>query len=365
MQITPGAPITLYANPAPLLVSRQAAFAGLADLGGGELVAMFSTGQAFDAADQRMVVARSRDSGVTWAAPEPMHAVDPGAPMESESFKPLRLPDGRLMATGYVFERPDALTPIVDPVTRAMLPLRNKVSWSEDGGRSWTKPQRFSVEGAPLELSGPAIATSDGRILAVAAPFTLETEGHEGWLIESRDGGENWQKVSVFFREGRGEIAPWECRLAELAPGRLAVMIWAYDTRADRNLDNRIALSQDGGASFGPAIRTGLMGQASNLMALGGDDLMTIHCHRETPVGLILRHLRLNGAGIEVLSEAPVFTAASMASSSGDIAAQFGSLKFGQPSLLRLSEDRALAAWWQVEECQHVIKAAPVSFGAG
>jgi sialidase-1 len=52
-----------------------------------------------------------------------------------------------------------------------------------------------------------------------------------------------------------------------------------------------------------------------------------------------------------------------MASRTGDIAGQFASLKFGQPSLLRLSGNEVLAAWWQVDNCQHVIKACHIRLG--
>lgn len=365
MKLSVAPPQVLYENPQPLLVSRQAAFAGLAPLGGDEILAMFSIGQAFDAADQRMHCARSLDGGASWSTPWLMHDGLDGR-LESESFKPLALGDRRLMALGYVFERPDMTTPIVHPATRALLPLVNKVSWSDDGGASWTTPRAISIDGAPLELSGPAIRASDGRLLAVAAPFTLAPTGHEGWLIESRDEGESWRRLSVFFRAPEpASIAPWECRLAELAPGRLAVMIWAYDLAADANLNNQVAVSEDGGASFGPPIDTGIMGQASNLMPLGPQEALSIHCHRSQPVSLTVRRLHVEQGRVELLEQADIFAAEAMSSESGDIAAQFGSLKFGQPSLLPLGPGRALAAWWQVQNCQHVIRTAQISWRSG
>ena len=39
---------TLYQNPDPLLVSRQATFPGIVQVADGDLVAIFSIGQAFD-----------------------------------------------------------------------------------------------------------------------------------------------------------------------------------------------------------------------------------------------------------------------------------------------------------------------------
>ena len=85
--------VTIYQNPAPLLVSRQAIFPGIVQLADGELVALFTIGEAFDAANTRAYITRSSDEGRTWSAPvRPWHKE--ASPQESESFKPLLLRDG-------------------------------------------------------------------------------------------------------------------------------------------------------------------------------------------------------------------------------------------------------------------------------
>lgn len=347
--------VTIYANPAPLLVSRQAMFPGLVRLPDGELVAMFSIGQGFDAADTRAHVSRSSDNGRSWSAPALMHEAG-DVSLESETFKPLLLADGSLLAAGYVFVRPDALTPIVDPQTLDVLPLHNKFARSADGGRSWTTPRRFEVEGRGLELSGPCIQLGSGRIVGAAPPFHLGADGHSGWIIASDDNGESWFKLSEFFASPQGNVSAWESRLCEYAPGKVAVLFWAYDNKAGVNLSNHLVLSEDGGQSFGAAIDTGIRGQASNLVALDEGTLLTIHAHREQPVGLVVRRIGLRGDGIEVEETLDLFSNNAMASNSADIAQQFGSLKFGQPSLLPLGGGEFLAALWQVENCQHIIK---------
>ena len=107
---------TIYQNPDPLLVSRQATFPGIVQLPDGDLLAIFSIGQAFDAADNRAHVSRSSDDGRTWSPPVRLNDHET-TPEESESFKPLLLRDGSLVAAGYVFVRPTPLTPVVDPAT--------------------------------------------------------------------------------------------------------------------------------------------------------------------------------------------------------------------------------------------------------
>ena len=345
---------TIYQNDAPLLVSRQAIFPGIVQLADGELVALFTIGEAFDAANARAYVARSSDEGRSWTAPLRLSRKE-ATPQESESFKPLLLRDGTMIATGYVFVRPTPETPVVDPATFELLELRNKVSFSSDGGRSWSEPRYFDVEGAPLELSGPCIELASGRLLAATAPFHLRKTGHAGWIIASDDKGRSWRKLSEFYRSPDTSVATWECRLCEMAPGRVAVIAWAYDNGSGANRDNILALSDDGGESF-RTIETGVHGQASYVLPLGGDKLLTIHAHREAPIGLVVRRVDLGGDRFTIEEELDLLGGADMASDSADIRKQFASLKFGQPSLLRLAGGDVLAACWSFENSQYVIK---------
>ena len=351
----------LYANPAPGLVSRQALFPGVIRLADGRLLALFSIGQAFDAADMRSFFSFSSDDGALWSQPRRLNDCE-AQPEEQESFKPIQLRDGRLLATGYVFERPDPLQPIVDPLTLALPKLVPKMARSEDGGETWSRAERIRLEGEPpLEMSGPATQLPSGRIIAATSPFHLRPTGHSGWIVASDDGGEHWFKLSEFYRAPDTDIHAWECRLVAWGEGRVAVLWWAYDHTRGINLNNHIAFSSDGGTTFGPAVDTGVPGQSSSLIHLVGETLLTIHAQRGKDAGLVVRRVNVEGDHFDIREELELFADPSMGSTTADMKQQFGDLKFGQPSLLRLNETELLAYCWAFEDHQYIIKAFRLS----
>ena len=348
--------IIIYQNPHPLLVSKQGIFPGVSLLPNNDLLTIFSIGQAFDSSDQRAFVSKSKDDGRTWSTPKQLHNHKYDNCEETDTLKPLLLNNGDLIATGYAFIRPDPLTPIVDPISFEVLPLKNKISFSSDNGERWSIPTNFSVLKKPLEISGPCIQLSSGRILAACPPFHLGETGHSGWIIYSDDNGKNWDKLSEFFNTPSGEIASWECRLCEIDNNGVAVIFWAYDNIKKINLNNHIVFSKDGGQSFGSAIDTNVKAQASNLMWLEKNIILTIHSHRELPSGLIVRKVNIENNKFEILDELNLFQEDRMESDSTNISKQFGSLKFGQPSLIQLQNKEILATCWCYENNQHIIK---------
>ena len=348
--------IIVYKNPDPLLVSRQGIFPGISLLPNNDLLIIFSIGQAFDSSDQRAYVTKSKDNGRTWSTPKQLHDHKYENQEETDTLKPLLLNNGNLIATGYAFVRPDPLTPIVDPISFNVLPLKNKISFSSNNGDTWSVPENFNVLNKPLEISGPCIQLSSGRILAACPPFHLGETGHSGWIIYSDDNGKTWNKLSEFFNTPTGGIAAWECRLCEIDNNGVAVVFWAYDNVSKRNLNNHIVFSKDGGKSFGKALDTGVKAQASNLMWLEQNIILTIHSHRENPSGLIIRKVNIENNKFEILNELDLFKDDTMESDSTNINKQFGSLKFGQPSLVQLQNKEILATCWCYENNQHIIK---------
>ena len=347
----------VYDNPIPHLRSRHGYFPGLVKLPSGDLLALFALGEALDAANVTTVVSRSQDQGRTWQFEGPLHEKAPEHRFASDYLKPMLLNDGTLIATGYRFLRSDPDEPIASPETNGLQPADNLVSFSSDEGRTWSVPAVIPTSRPEtVEASGPSIQLRNGTILVAGSLFPLWEDGRRpsgniGVLLRSTDQGRTWDDDTLFFEDPSGRCSPSEPRLCEMQDDRIVALIWACDHTAPKNLPNHITVSHDGGNTWSRALDTGAWGQASNLMYLEGDLLLTIHCQRERDVGLYVRIIDLAEDKWRVLAESNVWDRAS--SSQVGVYSQMAlSLKFGQASLLRLDNGDILATHWAVIEGQ-------------
>ena len=106
-------------------------------------------------------------------------------------------------------------------------------------------------------------------------------------MLRSPDQGRTWSDDELFY--SWRNITPYEARICEMQPGRLVVILWAYDAATDRNLPNQVTFSTDNGRSWSEPENTGHMAQSSSLVWLGGDFLASIHAHRGSDPGLYVR----------------------------------------------------------------------------
>lgn len=344
----------VYDNPIPNLVSRHGFFPGIVTLPSDELLGMFCIGEAFESA-LTVYLTRSGDRGRSWQLQGPLYDDAQDDPPNMDSMKPLLLDDGTLIATGYRFLRPDPEV-LINPQTGGVPDGANIISFSRDDGHSWTVPEPMELDAQEiLELSGPCVQLSDGDVVGVAAPYPMwdgsNPSGCVGVLLRSGDKGRTWSE-SVYFRAPEGHIKPYEARICEMQPGRLVVLLWALDEEAGRSRPNMIVVSHDNGRTWSQPIDTGVPGQASNLIYLGGERLLTVHCHREgDPIGLYVRVVDLTNDEWNTIEEAKVWDGATSQRIS-DLRAMGTAVKFGQPSLLPLGDGEVLAYHWAIEQNQ-------------
>ena len=206
-----------------------------------------------------------------------------------------------------------------------------------------------------LEISGPCIELESGELVAVGCPFKMwngsNPTGQLGILLASNNKGDTWDSSIKYFTTRDNRITPWEGRVCEMQSGRLVAIVWAYDFENKVHLPNYVAVSNDGGDTWQKPISTNILAQASNIMWLGENFLLSIHSHRAgQPIGLVVRLVNFKNNKWQVVSEKMIWGKSEKQASQGNIIDQFVNLKFGQPSLLRLHSGDILATHWCTEE---------------
>ena len=314
----------------------------------GTLAMLVVGGTGFESADQRNVIYTCGADGLSWQMRGAMDEIISGGHLFSACAKPTALPDGTVIALGYGYERDEPELSISGYCEKyGRFPkVRNYVQFSKDGGVTYDAPVFIEHAYDGIEFSGPALLLPDGRLLAFGPPFGIKPgEQQVGLCFESTDGGQTWREKSTFHRGG--DVTCWECRGTLLPDGRIAVVSWAFDLKANKHLTNRIALSSDGGATW-TSIDTGLPGQASNLLPLDGDTLGLVQARREgDKPGVYLTALKVGANTLNSLDTIELYDAVGGANAKGNITEQFYNLKFGQPALHRLADGNLLLAFWR------------------
>jgi sialidase-1 len=349
----------VYTNPKPMLRSSHGYFPGLAELPSGELLGLVVIGEAFEAVDLTTWVTRSTDRGRTWRLQGPLHdrALDPHP--TSDFLKPLRLRDGTIIALGYRFDRLDPEQPIAIAETDGALNGDDVVAFSTDDGHTWTAPTVIHRRTPELvELPSRAIQLASGDIVATGGLFKMPDgttpSGQFGALFRSRDGGRTWDDSTRYFDTPGHTVAAYESHIAEMQPGRLAAICWAFEIGTGRYLTNQVTVSHDDGLTWSEAIDTGIQGESANLLYLGGEQLLSIHTHRGQTVGLYVRRIDLSGDRWRQLDERLVWgEGMGRQTRNGQRFFEFAhSIRFGQGSLTRLSNGDVLATHWAVIDGQ-------------
>jgi len=354
----------VYENPKPMLRSRHGYFPGFVQLASGELLGLFVIGEAFESVDLTTYVTRSSDLGRTWTLQGPLHDRSADPVMTSDFLKPQVLRDGSLVALGYRFDRSDPEQPIAIAETDGALSGDDVSAISTDEGRTWSQPM-VNPRSTPelIEFPSRPIQLANGDIVATGGLFKMpdgtSPSGQFGVLGRSTDGGRTWDTSVRYFDTPDHSVAAYESHIAELDPGHLVAICWAFELGTGRYLPNQVTVSHDNGWTWSAPIDTGIQGQSANLLSLGGNRLLSIHSHRGSDVGLVVRLVDFSGDRWHVLEEQRIWgEVARQQTRDGQTFFEFaGSIRFGQGSLLQLSNGDILATHWAVIDGQGKILA--------
>ena len=267
-------------------------------LSNGEILAVFSGDRDEHICPYGKVqMIRSADDGETWT--KPVTLVD--GPIDDRDAGIVQLPDGEIVVTYFTsiayrthpsikektseYAQYDREHPCDEPKEIGYFRLS-----STDGGRTWTKPQKMEkVSHAP---HGPALL-KDGSLLMLGRGYAdgTPTGGYtksrsviSAW--RSTDGARTWECLCLDIPDEDGEcLKPClfhEPHVVELPDGTLVGQI-RY-----RGGDHGIyqTVSKDGGKTWTPMRKSGLVGSPSHLMNLVDGRLLSVYSRRLESAGL-------------------------------------------------------------------------------
>lgn len=357
----------IYDNPLPQLRSRHSFFPSLCRCADGSLAASVAIGQAFESVDSCSCICFSHDEGKTWSEPRPMFDKSGFDVPITDYCKLTALPDGRLLALGYAFARPDPEKPLGNPVTGGLLDDFIFYSISEDNGKTWSAMTPIPCAWGPhAEASAPATVLPDGSwvtpITGFAAWGGAMTGPMCGRLLRSDNGGSTWQDDAVCMEFDR-PVTCFEQRLCVLEDGTLVCIGWNEDTVSGQRLPNHYTLSHDGGKTWSKPQSTGICGQAASVCALGGQKLLALHAvRRDTDrPGIYGCIVDLSDGIWKVLKTSLLWEPLTPVFRDGHMAEVFAYLKFGQPSAIRIDENTVLMTHWFAENGQYKTQATRIA----
>ena len=325
---------------------RDSAFGALARLESGDLVCGFNVGGGPEVTGGTDW-ARSSDEGATWRHEGTILApAERGRQREVNTLRLSQIAGDRVAAYGQRNTVTDGVTKFGRVGVEAVFCV------STPGARGWSEARRVPFRyDCPLEISNPILELADGRWLAPATVLADERRlGEKVVTMESADHGETWGNEHTVLRDPAGENGFFEQKLIEYAPGKLLACAWAVKLGSYTDLDNHFALSDDGGRTRSEPKPLPTSGQTLTPLHLGGADFLFVYNQRRQPQGIRLALAELRAGSWRGAADEFLWTPKSSGASAKAGIDSFDDFRFGLPSLLRLSDSRFLAVFWNHDD---------------
>ena len=350
----------IYENPLPQLRSRQSAFPGLCVLPDGRIFATHQIGEAFESVDGTSYVSISTDGGRSFSQPRQAFDKSSEGVVLNDNGKPTLLPDGRIAIFGYMFPRENPDLPLGNPETGGLLSDYAYIAFSDDGGENFGEKRIVNTSfGNSVEASAPLTVLADGSIAAPITGFP-DWDGRMnsrncGRLLRSFDGGITFSDEVVCTAFEGDDVTCYEQRMCQTDNGTIAVISWNENIKTGERMNNHITLSTDNGRTFSSPIDTGIHGQASSILALDGDRVMTIHAvRRDTDEpGIYAAIADISGGKWTLESLERIWAPDYAVTKNRAMAEIFAYMKFGQPSGVITPDGKLLLCHWECKEGQY------------
>ncbi len=347
----------IYSNPLPQLRARNAAFPGACVLPDGKILVSYQIGEAFESVDGTIYTSISEDGGKTWSAPSLAYDKASEDVPITDNGKPCTLPDGRVVLLGYQFPRPNPEYPLGNPETGGLLSDDIFYSISDDNGKTWSEKKIVDCSWHnSVEASAPLSVLADGSWATPITGFPRwdgSSAGRNcGRVLRSFDEGKTWSDDVVCTEFPGDAVTCYEQRMCQLDDGTIVVISWNENTQTGERMNNHVTISTDNGKTFSAPVDTGIKGQASSILALGGNKVLTVHAiRRDTDKpGIYFCVAEIKDGKFIQESFECVWQPNLPVVKSEYMAEIFAFMKFGQPSAIKLPDGAILMVHWVCED---------------
>ncbi len=347
----------LYRNPVPHVFSRHAYFPSVVQMDNGQLLASFTIGESFEAANLNTFISRSADQGISWSEPIPLMETNPGQ-LLSNSARITSFPNGQVTAVVVQHHRKDHYGEgLANPENLGFVPTDTLLVRSSDYGHSWGKPELIPppLTGPSFELCSRIVKLRDGRLIWPTSTW----RGWDGdcpngmkmvaWV--SADSGLTWPSYMDVMNNLEKSLIYWESKIIQLQNDSLLAVAWVYDEKHDKDLPNHYSLSLDGGKTWPDPLSTQIQGQTMAIAELPDGRILSVYRRKDKP-GLWANVCRIEHNRWVNEKEIPLWGVSNqgLLDKTDSMVQDFNELKFGAPDITLLSDSTIFITFWCYEK---------------
>jgi hypothetical protein len=344
----------------------------------GEIVLAHRVGTRRGSSDGRPHILRSDDGGRSW---EPLgRPLDElaGAGWDLRGAALAELPSGALLTVVVALDR-SIDRPTYNPVTEGLVPVRNAVATSTEGGRTWRQLRDLDGGLRPQAASQGLLVLPDGDVLCTFETFKDYDEPgpwrYSGGLVRSHDGGRTWGEPLISAASDPDgdpyDTKWWDPRIARLATGELVQFTYAFRHRTRTEGPIHALWSVDDGRTWTAPTTTGLPGQAGYPVPLEDGRLVLLQQRRGDEQAVVAHLSADGGRTFEPAAETVVYRHATPSAHGADGAlSAFDYLMsmdwftFGHPCGVSTGPDEVLAIWYAGDATRTAIHSARLRIDA-
>lgn len=329
----------------------------------GVWLSAFQVGTAKHAIDSTVQICRSVDRGRTWTTLKlEMATRIAGVPGSLSAIALSEAVPGRLLMFATWFDRSEPDRPLFDAVTQGILPSKQLLAESTDGGATWSDWRILPTPGLTgCSGTGPIVSWLDGTL---AFPFEsfkqFDDPGpghHAAWMMVSRDGGRSFAPSQRVACDPQHQIYYWDQRLCPTRnPGEFVGLFWTHDLAQQRDRCVHLGRARLTGAEFhcDPIRATSIPGQIAAPLCLADGRWLAFVVNRSGPCTLTLWQSddegltwpESNRLVVYRHDERAVVTPGGERIDFSQYWEEMGKWSFGHPALGLIDEDHVLCAFY-------------------